>query len=845
MMLLRNALASLRYRKARLFLSSLAIALGVAFVTGTLMLGASMNQQFYTSFAAGAKNVSAIVAAQQSGNPPGQDGGPTVPMPVLATVRDVPGVAAADGRVIGPAALLGGDGRPIGDGIGVNATSDPALSGFTLLSGRLPAAPDQVDVDSATAVDEHFRLGQVVRMVTIDGTTRTFYLAGIVDVGVNPQFGNDTVTVFQTPVAFRVTGAAGYNLIAARSEPGVSQAALTARIAAQLSGLPSFQVQTGAQFATEEANSAAKVANQLTTGILIFAVIALVVACIVVYNTFGILIAQRSRELALQRCVGATRRQVFGGMLAESLAVGLTASAAGVLAGIGVSFGLERMFGASAGVAPLVVSPSAVAIGAGAGLAVTLAASVLPARAATRISPIAVLSSQAADTVTTRTGWLRFAVAIVTGAGGIGLTVAGTRNVARQAGFVEIAAGGCVFFVAVLALGPVIAPRAIVAFGWLPGHLAGGAGVTARLATANGRRNPHRVAATTAALTIGITLMSLFAVVFSSIQASSDAAISGHYAFDYVVQANGPQPVPLSIVAALRSAPGLSVVAPAYARRGTVDGDGMGVGAYGSTALGTAVRPAMVAGSLTAVSAGTAAVNKTLRGARLGTTITVTTPDAGAERLRVVAVYDATVYSSPLPEVLISVPDYLRGFRPAGADEVVIDATPGVAPARSRAAVTAAIASDPLLVARTMADYKANLNARVRQVLEILGALLGLAILIALFGISSTLTLSVIERAQESALMRALGLTRGQLRRLLLTEALLMAAVAIVLGTGLGTGFGVAMMHAFSASTSGRGVLSIPYRLLTLFAAIGACAALVAAALPARRAAQTLPVGGR
>lgn len=341
------AWASLRYRKTRLALSGLAIVLGVAFVAGTLMLGASISQTFYGSFAAGARNVAAVVAAPKSGNPPGQYGGPVVPAPVLDQVRAVPGVAAAAGRLTGPAALLGADGKPLGNGIGINVPGDAQLRGFSLISGHLPAAADQVDVDRATVADEHLRLGQRVRVVSPAGMIRTFALVGTIDLGVNPEFGNASVTAFQTPAAFQMTGQSGYGLVVARAAPGVSQAALATRLAGFS---PRYQVQTGSQFTAEEADSAAHVARQLTIGLLIFAMIALVVACIVVYNTFGILIAQRSREMALLRCVGASRRQVFTGLLAESSAVGLAASLAGVAGGIGLSWVLQRLLtGTSAG----------------------------------------------------------------------------------------------------------------------------------------------------------------------------------------------------------------------------------------------------------------------------------------------------------------------------------------------------------------------------------------------------------------------------------------------------------------------------------------------------------------
>jgi putative ABC transport system permease protein len=289
--MLRVTLLGLRYRKARLVLSALAIVLGVAFVAGTLMMTASISQSYSGSFSAGARNVSVAVAEQESGDPPGQIGGQVLPAAALAAVRAVPGVAA-DGRLGGPASLLGSNGRLLGAGFGINAT---ALNPFTLVSGHLPGKPDEVDVDESTAADEHFRLGQALRVVDSAGGIRTFYLAGTIDLGVSSEFGNASVTAFQTATAVAVTGQHGYNLIVASAVPGVSQSALAARVSAQLSG-QGYEVITGAELATDEENSTSHVSKALTTGLLIFALISLVVACIVVYNTFNILIAQRAAD---------------------------------------------------------------------------------------------------------------------------------------------------------------------------------------------------------------------------------------------------------------------------------------------------------------------------------------------------------------------------------------------------------------------------------------------------------------------------------------------------------------------------------------------------------------------
>jgi putative ABC transport system permease protein len=850
--MLRSTLAGLRARAMRLALSSLAIAAGVGFVAGTLILGASMTRSFYDSFAAAARNVAVAVSPPgASGLRPGAPDSPVLPVSALRSVRAVRGVAAADGRVAGPAALIGrnkkiitNNGQP---GVGISVTADPALRGFALVSGRVPRGPDEVAVDAATAAAERFRVGQQVRIVSAAGRTLSFRLTGTISLGADHAVENDTVVALPTATAFQVTGRHGYSQIVTAATPGISQAALAERLRA-VPALASDQVQTGSQLARSEATAAIHFTGQFTDAILIFALISLIVAAIVIFNTFTILAAQRRRELALLRCVGASRRQVFTGMLAEAALIGLVASAAGVVAGLGLGWGLERVFtafGVPVPAGPLVLTGRTVGIAIVTGVAVTIMAAVLPARAATMVAPVAALGGPE-PRPSRRVGWWRIGTAVVSACAGLGLTFLGLRQVDGSAGFFEIAAGGCVFFIAVLAVGPLIAPPVTTALGWLPGRIGG---VPARLASANARRNPHRVAATTAALTIGITLMTVFTVVASSAEASASSSIAQHYPFGFTVApgqfgGDGGQPVPGSVVAALRRSPVLGMVAPYYQRTarvaaGAAAGDGgQQVGALAPAGL-AAISPPLVSGSLTALRPGTVAVDsQTLRGlgGRQGGTVVVRGGVLGSLRLRVVAVYDGT--NSPLPLVLLAAADYLRDFRPDGAQAVYVNQRPGASAAAARAAVTAAAAADPLLQVGTIADYRSQLSSRVNQELALFSVLLGLAILIALLGIANTLTLSVLERTRESALLRALGLTRSQLRGMLLAEALLMALLGGVLGVALGAGFGWAMVHGFITSAAG-GVFSVPVARIALYVAIGAVASVAAAVLPARRAARS------
>jgi putative ABC transport system permease protein len=826
-----RTLANLRYRKARLALSALAICLGVAFVTGTQVLGASMDQAYFNGFAAGAKNVDAAVTPPSFGKQrTGSEDAASLAAGDLASVRSVAGVAAADGRVVGQAPLIGSDGRVIRNGerpgFGINIASDPALRGFTVASGTLPTRTGEIAVDDATAAAQHFRLGQTVRVVDHNGVSRAFLLTATIDLGADKEFEGGTVAAFTTADAFSVTGRPGYDMIVARAGPGVSQPALVSRVRA-LPALAGDTVQTGSQLATTESDAATHFTQQFTTAILIFALIALAVACVVIYNTFTILIAQRSRELALMRCVGASKRQVFGGMLAESMITGILASVVGIAGGVGLGWALQRLFsafGAPIPAGPLVLTPAVALESLGVGVLVTTAAAVLPARSATRVAPVAALGTASTDMVTRKVGWGRVAAGVVLAALGVLITAQGTGHVNGASGFVMITAGGCLCFLALLAFGPLIVPPLTALFGLAF------RGITMRLATANARRHPHRVATTTAALTIGITIMTVFSVVTSSAQASSDAAIAANYPFDYLVQpGSGAQVVPPRVVSALSRSSALGLVATRYFQQDTVDGQRLEVGTFSRNALDVSIRPVMLSGSLSSVVAGTAAVNKSV--SQHGDV------QVAGRTYRVVAVYNAGG-SSPMPDVLISEPDYLRAFHPAGPDEVYIDGASGVTASASAAAVGEAVASDPLLEVNTLASYKASLNSRVNTVLALFDVLLGLAIAIALVGIANTLSLSVIERTAESAVLRAVGMTRGQLRAMLLAEALLMALLGICLGVGLGATFGWVMVHAFILSADGTGVLSIPFAQLGIYVAVGAAAAVAAAVLPSRKAAR-------
>ena len=844
----KTALANLRAHKARMFLSSITVLLGVGFVAGTLIFTASIKESFFDSFARQAKNVDAAVTPAgglQVSSIENQQDKKTVNPAALDAVRNLPDVASAEGRVLGPAPVLDKTGKVVkenGDtGVGVAFPTDAKLGYFDFSSGHAPTATGEIAMDQATAEDRHFALGDAVTVIDHGDQPESFHLVGIFDTSTDKTYAGETVVGFNTPTALRVTGSAGYDQIAVRAKSGVSQDHLVT----ELKDLPVLDgsgdtFYTGAQLTTELASKATGYTSGFGTFLLVFAIIAALVSALVIQNTFQILVAQRARELALLRCVGATRRQVFGSTLIEAFVFGTLASAAGFFAGIGLSMGLSALLNAAGLNMPtdhLVIDPSAALYSIGLGLLLTVGSAVLPARAATRVAPVQALSAQLGETrVTRKAGRVRVGIGLLLALAGIAVGYAGMQTQDRSRGFMVLTLGAMVTFIGVLALGPVIASPVIRVLGWLPGRAFG---PTARLATANAGRNPRRVAATTAALTIGITLVTMFTVVTASIKASATDSIKEHFPFDYQVVSEPDRSVPADTVAKLKALPELGTVAAEYDGKITLNGSSERAGAIDPVGYHTLINPIMKQGSISDVVPGTVALQDsqlTALHTAIGQTITVTGPNGGpALTLKVVASYQDSGIG--MPETTISVADFQHLDPSQGPDTVSVLAKSGVTLAASRAAIEAAVADDPLLTVNSVADYKNQLNTSLNQILAMFTAMLGLAILIALIGIANTLSLSVLERTRESALLRALGLTRAQLRRMLMVEAMLMAVLGVSLGIVMGGGFGWALVHLVAKAT-GVGSLAIPYAQLLIYVLAGALAGVLAAVVPARRAAR-------
>jgi putative ABC transport system permease protein len=826
---LKTTLAGLRAHVLRLVLTALAITLGVGFVSGTFVLTDTMRSGFDQQFTASADRVSVAVVKKRDAA-----GDAVIPASLLARVRALPGVQDAQGQIRGDAPLVGRDGKVYGDTptMGLSIPGGP-LQRYELSAGRLPTRPDAVVLDRKTARRNGVRTGDTVRVLDRQSRPRAFTVAGLMDFGVDQEIGYRGAVGFTPAVAAEMTGERGFTEIDLRAAPGTGDAGLRASVAAVAGG--SFDVLTSAQLAERLSSSSGVSTGQLAIFFLAFAIVALFVSALVIYNTFNILIAQRTREMALLRCVGATRAQVFRGILTESVVVGFVASALGVLAGVGLGAGGAALFASADEIpaGPLTVSAAPVVAGMAAGVLVTLFAALLPARAATRVPPIAALNRHLEGPVKGRASIVRMAIGGLAALLGLALAALALGSKPGPEPFLLVTSGAMAIFFGVVALSPLIVRWLGVVVGWLPARLMG---VPGRLARENAGRNPKRAAVTTIALTVGVTLMTMFSVALTSTQATADAKLAEQFPVDYqlTTQYGTDRLIPRKVAAELRSTPQLADVIEQREATGSLSGHKVDVGALSAGSLGHSIKPTVVAGSITDLAPGAVALDEAEArrlGVGLGRRLDLTTR-TGTIPLRVAGLFTG---DSPIPSVTITDGDFDRAFGAKDDQKIAVIAKKGVSADESRQVVEQATRAYPMVKVASLADIKEQFTGALNQLFVLVGALLGLAIIISLIGIANTLTLSVVERTRESALLRALGLTKRGLRWMLSLEAVIMAVIGALLGVVLGTGFGWA---ALSASIDGA-VLGFPALRVLAFVLVAGLAGLLAAVIPSRRAART------
>jgi putative ABC transport system permease protein len=829
--MLRATVRSLLARKLRLLLSAMAVVLGVSFVVGAFVLTDSLGRTFTDLFATVNEKVAVDVrGTEKSEGSATSDGGgrEVVPVSVLDTVRTVDGVAEVQGNVVSAewnqvsvldknGEALSTNGPPI---IGGNWIDSPTLNQQRIIEGRAPQGPGEVLFDPATAEKAGKKVGDPAVVFTPTGQQNVRVVGLVRYANGRDSLGGEAYVLFSTPVAQQVLAVPGYSDLVVAAEDGVGEQELRDRIAAVLPART--EAITGDQLAEEQAGEIQEAIGFLSTFLLVFAAVALFVGAFIIFNTFSILVAQRTRELALMRALGASRRQVTRSVLLEALVVGGLASAIGIGAGIGVALGLQALFGAfGAGLpsAPILVEPRTVIVAFAVGILVTAAAALLPARRAAKVPPIAAMR----DAATPDRSLARQTV------GGVVLTVAGTVGMTlglTGSGLWVLGIGTVLAFLGAALLSPLVSRPVTGALGTLFRRRLPG-----RLGQLNSQRNPRRTASTAAALMIGLALVAAVGVLGASLKDSVRKTADTALGADFLVN---PAAVGISqqAVDAVRPLPGLAEVTAFRSARVVLDGEASYPAAMPASAIGRTVSLDDVSGS-TELRPGVVLVADDLAKDKewsVGTTVRAQYPDGTTEQLRVGGTYK--------PNQLVGT--YLLD---ASAGEhfdqelyaaALIKLAPGGDAGQVRAALERAIEPFPNLRLQDRSDFVGEITGQIDQLIQFFTLLLALSVLIAVLGIVNTLALSVLERTRELGLLRAVGMSRRQVKRMVRVESVLVAVFGGLLGLAVGAVFGVALQRALVSE--GVTELTFPVGQLAGYLVLAAVAGVAAAWVPARRA---------
>lgn len=811
-------LAQLRTHAARLIASTLAVVIAVGFVVATLVLNETSRSTVLDTV--GARYVgSAAVVTSPSGESLADD------VAALEALGSVGAVAPAYETSVSAAV----PGRPGSQYLAVQSVADaPQLRWEQLSSGRLPSGPGEVAVTDRARAE----IGDVLTISSYDAegeaTTSEATVTGIVDLRGDPEAGL-YARGFVPEQTARDWGAAYPTQLRIAAGPGFGSDQVVRDVTA--AAPDGAVVRTGEEQAEKTAAAMMGDATALASVLLVFGTIAVVVAGLVIANTFAVLLAQRTRELALLRCVGATARQVRRSVLGEALATGLVSSAAGVAAGIGLAALISAVAGNNSAIPLSGVSVPlyAVLTGVLVGTVVTVLAALAPARAATRVAPLAALRPADQAPLRSRPGVLRLALGLLLAVPGTALLVGG----AMLQDVLVALPGGVASFLGIVLLAQRAVPPVVAAAGRLAGRLGG---VPARLAAGNATRNPRRTAATATALLIGVTLTSAFVVGAASTRATATAGLDAEFPTDVVVQSFSDD-LPTSLPGALAGLDPVARTTPVIAADVTgPDGElfyahGVDAAAATSVLRSTDKTPLPRPGEIVLAEwAGDAYAVKdgdtlTLTGEGRALDLRVVVTDQDQAPLMAAADLRSLAGDAGLAEVWVMLSAVDPDAQVAGVDEV----TDLVGEAAPDAQVTGLV------------TMRIELDEILDVLLLVVTGLLAVAVVIALIGVGNTLALSVVERRQENGLLRALGLTRGQLRGLLAWEAVLVAGVASAIGVVVGGAYGL-IGAASVLGELGDIVLDVPWLQVGTIVVVATVAGLLASVLPARRAARTSPV---
>jgi putative ABC transport system permease protein len=871
---IKVALKGLAGRKLRALLTAFAIVLGVAMVSGTYVLTDTIKKGFDTIFTVSYQNADAVVSGKTLFGSTSNTTAPTVPESLLAQIKGLPGVQDAVGGVeYDQTHLVGRNGKSISTGGAPNLgfsinPRDQLFNPLKLVAGRWPVSPDEIAIDKGTAGKHSYRVGQQIG-VSVHGPTEPFRIVGIAELGGVATIGGATIAIFDLPTAQRL-----FQKVDQLDQIRVSKTAAipTSRLLSEIRSIlpPTAQVRTGEQQAKQDASDTTSFLSFLQKFLLAFGFVALFVGAFVIVNTLSITIAQRTRELATLRTIGATRNQVLGSVLLESLVIGVLASIIGLFLGLLLAKGMDALFSAAGIDLPktgTVFATRTVVVSLAIGILVTLLASLWPAYRSTRVPPIAAVRE---GSVLPPLRFARYAplTAVFVTAVGLAGILGGAIGIGVSGGLrlVALGVGVLLIFVGVAIVAPrlvkpltrVIDPVAtwsvtiltilvypITLLFWLiarpfrkrPGFPRVLPDKTANdLAERNAVRTPARTAMAAAALMIGLALVTFVAVLAAGLKSSFESAVKQQFSADYALTSqNGFTPTDITSVAAVRKLPQVTTAAGVRAGRGETFGKQFDLTAV-DPGISNVVTVPWKDGSqhtLETLGATGAVVSDSFakkHDLTVGSPLKVLTPYDKTIDLRVNGIFKVPKGGSPFGSVTTSAATFDANFPNPQNVFTLINIKGGVTPANT-SLLDSTLQNFPDAKIQTEKQFEHAQEQGINILLNLLFVLLGLSIVISIFGIVNTLVLTVFERTRELGMLRAVGMTQVQVRRMIRHESV----VTSLIGAALGLPIGIALA-ALIGQTIGFFVFSLPVGQLVVFLIAAVIAGILAAIFPARRA---------
>ncbi|MFC8505859.1 ABC transporter permease [Streptomyces sp. NPDC057411] len=830
----RTALRNVLAHKARLLMTVLAVMLGVAFVSGTLVFTDTLSNAFRGQSAKSYDDVAVAVSAAPNQQDPNQT--PGLSEQTRQKIASLDGVASATGRVNGFAGVPDKNGKLIGAGWSNKGTNfapgpDGKDSAYAFTSGEGPVRHDQIALDRDTADKGGYKVGDEVRVAT-NGPVETYTLSGVFTTEDGAVNAGGSLVVFDTPTAQKLFLKPGHFLdINVAGKPGADDAKILAEVQKVVGD--TADAQTGQALADKQAEDIEAGLGALNQMLLGFAAIALFVGVFLISNTFTMLVAQRTKELALMRAVGASRKQITRSVLAEAGLVGLVASVVGFGLGIGLAATLRsamNAFGLKVPDGELVVGTTPLVSALAVGILVTMLAAWLPGRRAAKIPPVAAMSSVHA-VATTKSLVVRNTIGAIVTALGLAGIVAGAGT-GGDDGRMYIAAGAFLALIGVIVLIPLLS-RPVIA---LARPFLKPFGVAGSLAGQNAVRNPRRTGATASALAIGLTLVTGLSVLGATVGSAVDRMTTDQVKADYMISMASGDGLNQAALDAVRKTPGLTAVSPQQAGYLQVKGDFRSASGVTPGAIEKVLNLKVVDGSMGTLAQGRVAVDdKTAQkqGWKVGSTLPVEFSDKKKGTLTVGAVYEASEFVSPL--VLDA--EILNAHDPKPYIPQILVKMDGGASASAEKALMKALGDNPAMTVMDQKDIRDQFGGVINMLLNIMYGLLAMALIIAVLGVVNTLAMSVFERQQEIGMLRAIGLDRRRVKRMVRLEAVVISLFGAVVGIGLGAFLGWAIGETFKNSLPGY-ALVLPWDRIGLFLLLAGLVGVLASLWPARSAAK-------